>query len=193
MVSNDLELFERIKKGDEAAFETLFRAYFKPLCHFAYKIVKDVIISEEIVQDLFFNFWEKRKKLELYTSLKSYLFKSVHNNSLKYLRHQKIVIDYEAKVKNYQPQPFELQENYAEIGEMICIINQTLDEVPERTREIFLLNRDEGLKYQEIAEKLNISVKTVEAHITSLLKLLRVNLKDYMLTALMILITQVYN
>jgi RNA polymerase sigma-70 factor, ECF subfamily len=181
MSVNDLELFERIKKNDEAAFEMLFRTYYKTLCYFAYKIVKDSIVAEEIVQDLFSHFWEKRGSMELFTSVKSYLFKSVHNNSLKYLRHQKIVIEHQTKVKIDQPLPFELQENYAEIGEMMHIINQTLEEVPQRTREIFQLNRDEGLKYQEIADKLNISIKTVEAHITSLLKLLRINLKDYMI------------
>jgi RNA polymerase sigma-70 factor, ECF subfamily len=180
MVTNDLELFERIRIGDELAFELLFRTYFKSLCHFAFKIVKDVAVSEEIVQNLFYNIWEKRKKLELSTSVKSYLFKSVHNNSLKYLRHQKIVFDYEAKIKSNQNPPFELQENIAEIGEMMLIIQQTLDEVPARTKEIFQLNRDEGLKYQEIAEKLDISIKTVEAHMTSVLKLLRANLKEYL-------------
>ncbi len=180
MVTNDLELFERIRNGDELAFEFLFRTYFKSLCHFAFKIVKDVTVSEEIVQNLFFHIWDKRKKLELSTSVKAYLFKAVHNNSLKYLRHQKIVFNYETKIKDNQSPPFELQENFSEIGEMMHIIQKTLEEVPERTREIFQLNRDEGLKYQEIADKLNISVKTVEAHITSILKLLRTNLKEYM-------------
>jgi RNA polymerase sigma-70 factor (ECF subfamily) len=181
MSINDLELFGRIRKDDEAAFESLFRTYYKSLCYFAYKIVKDNIVAEEIVQDLFFHIWEKRVTIELFTSVKSYLFKSIHNNSLKYLRHQKIVIEHQTKVKSDQVLPFELQENYAEIGEMMHIINQTLEEVPQRTREIFQLNRDEGLKYQEIAEKLDISVKTVEAHITSILKLLRKNLKDYLI------------
>jgi len=180
MATTDLELFERLKKGDENAFESLFRLYYKSLCYFANKILKDSAASEEIVQDIFFYIWEKRENLNLVTSIKSYLFKSVHNNSLKYLRHQKIVADYEVKAKNNQENSFELQENYAEIGEMIHIINETLAEVPVRTREIFELNRKGGLKYIEIAEKLDISVKTVEAHMTTMLKLLRKNLKDYL-------------
>jgi RNA polymerase sigma-70 factor, ECF subfamily len=179
-MATDLELFERIKKGEEVAFESLFRMYYKSLCYFSFKIVKDSIAAEEIVQDIFFYVWEKRETLSLTTSVKSYLFKSVHNNSLKLLRHRKIVADYETKAKNSPDAAFELQENYAEIGEMIHIINRSLEEAPFRTREIFELNRNEGFKYQEIAEKMNISVKTVEAHMTQMLKMLRKNLKEYL-------------
>ncbi len=187
MSFTDLELLQRIRKGDEKAFETLFRTYYKSLCLFAHKILKDDVVAEEIVQDIYYYVWDKRETLELTTSVKSYLFKSVYNNSLKNIRHQKIVKNYEAKVGN-EDTSFELQENYAEIGEMMHIIKLTLDQVPERTREIFELNRNEGLKYQEISDKLNISIKTVEAHMTSILKLFRENLKDYMMVVLLFLI-----
>jgi RNA polymerase sigma-70 factor, Bacteroides expansion family 1 len=187
MSFTDLELLSRIKKSDEKAFETLFRTYYKSLCLFAYKILKDNVTAEEIVQDIFYYVWEKREDLELTTSVKSYLFKSVYNNSLKNIRHQKIVKNYEAKAIIEGPS-FELQENYAEIGEMMHVIQLTLEQVPERTREIFELNRNEGLKYQEISEKLNISIKTVEAHMTSILKQFRENLKDYMMLLLLFLI-----
>lgn len=183
----DMELIERIRKGDERAFESLFRCYYKTLCFFANKIVKDAIVAEEIVQDIFYHIWEKRSSLDVTTSVKSYLFKSAHNNSLKYLRHQKIVVGYEERVKTSTEPQYELQENYAEIGEITHIISQTLEQVPERTRDIFNLNRTEGLKYNEIAEQLNISVKTVEAHITSVLKILRENLKEYLAMVLLLL------
>ena len=181
MSFNDLEILERIRHGDEKAYERLFREYYKSLCHFSYKIVKETVIAEEIVQDIFYYLWDKRGSLELSISLKSYLFKSVHNNSLKHLRHQKIVIDHASKVKYREANSFDVQENYVEMAEITHIIQQTLQEVTERTREIFQLNRNEGLKYQEIADQLNISVKTVEAHITNVLKLFRENLKDYLL------------
>jgi RNA polymerase sigma-70 factor, ECF subfamily len=179
MSLTDLELIERVQKGDEKAFEMLFRTYYNSLCLFVHKILKDKEVSEEIVQDIFYYVWEKRESLELSISVKSYLFKSVYNNSLKYIRHQKIVKNYESKVEKAD-QPFELQDNNAEIGEIMHIIKFTLDQVPDRTREIFELNRNEGLKYQEISDKLQISIKTVEAHMTSILKLFRENLKEYM-------------
>jgi RNA polymerase sigma-70 factor, ECF subfamily len=187
MSLTDLELLERVRKGDEKAFETLFRTYYNSLCLFANKILKDSEVAEEIVQDIYYYFWEKRQALELTTSVKSYLFKSVYNNSLKYIRHQKIVKNYEQRVGS-EDQSFDLQENYAEMGEIIHIIKATLDQVPDRTREIFELNRNEGLKYQEISDKLAISVKTVEAHMTSILKLFRENLKEFMVFVLIFFI-----
>jgi RNA polymerase sigma-70 factor (ECF subfamily) len=186
MSLTDLELIERVRKGDEKAFESLFRTYYRSLCLFAHKIVKDSEVAEEIVQDIYYYVWEKRETLELTTSVKSYLFKSVYNNSLKHIRHQKIVKNYEQKISK-EDLPFELQENYTEIGEIIHTIKLTLDKVPKRTREIFELNRNDGLKYQEISDKLGISVKTVEAHMTSILKLFRENLKDYMMIILLFL------
>lgn len=181
MNSDDLDILKRIKLGDEKAYEMLFREYYNSLCHFSYKIVKDTVIAEEIVQDIFYYLWDKRNAIELTISLKSYLFKSVHNNSLKYLRHQKVVIDHASKVRITQENNFEIQENYAELGEITHIIHKTLNGLPERTREIFNLNRNEGLKYLEIADQLNISIKTVEAHMSNVLKLFRENLKDYLL------------
>jgi RNA polymerase sigma-70 factor, ECF subfamily len=183
---SDLDLYEKIKKGDELAFEMLFRNYYKSLCFFCNKIVKDSAVSEEIVQDFFYHFWEKRDVLVLNSSVKSYIFKSVYNNALKHLRHLKIIQEHENYVKLQDS--VQLPDNYAETGEMIHIINHTLSQVPERTREIFELNRYEGLKYQEIADKLGISVKTVEAHISNLLKSFRINLRDYLTILILIIL-----
>jgi RNA polymerase sigma-70 factor (ECF subfamily) len=180
-MTNDLELFNRIKTGDEFAFESLFKEYYKSLCIFGLKIVKDAILAEEIVEDIFFQLWEKKTTLELNTSVKSYLFKAVYNNSLKHLRHQKIVLNHESQVRSNLESGIQYPENYAETGEIMHIIRKTLEQVPEKTRQIFEQNRYEGLKYNEIAEQMGISVKTVEAHISSILKLFRENLKDYLI------------
>lgn len=181
MVSNENELLTRITKGDEKAFEILFRTYYKVLCNYSFKILKDSTAAEEIVQDIFFHIWEKKQFLDRIISVKSYLYKAAHNNSIKQLRHEKIVTEHQDWFKNDQENSFDLQENYAEIFEISHIILETINSVPERTREIFILKRDEGLKYKEIAERLKISVKTVEAHMTQILKLLREHLKDYLL------------
>jgi RNA polymerase sigma-70 factor, ECF subfamily len=184
----DLELIEKIKKGNELAFESLFRSYYKSLCLFCSNIIKDREVAEEIVQDFFYHLWDKRTLLDLNVSVKSYLFKSVYNNTLKYIRHQKIVQEHVSYVK-YLDNTLQQPDNYAEIGEMMHIINTTLTDAPERTREIFKLNRYEGLKYQEIADKLNISVKTVEAHISGILKEFRNNLKEYLTIGILFILS----
>lgn len=180
METNELELFNQIKQGDKLAFEILFRSYYKSLCVFSYRIVKDTVIAEELAQDILYQVWDKRETMVFNTSLKSYLFKAAHNNSLKFIRHKKIVQEHESYVKNSADSGIQQPDNYAETGEIMHIISQTLHQVPEKTQEIFKLNRYEGLKYHEIAEKLGISIKTVEAHMTSMLRLFRENLKDYL-------------
>jgi RNA polymerase sigma-70 factor (ECF subfamily) len=175
---SDNEILTRIKKGDEKAFEALYKSFFSMLCMFSYRYVKKTEIAEEIVQDVFYHIWEKRSQFELTTSFKSYLYKSVHNNSLKHLRHQKIVLAYENS-SAFSGSEKVTGQNILEETEVFQILHAVIDELPERTRDIFQLNRFKGLKYQEIAEYLQISVKTVEAHMSSVLKILRTRLKDY--------------
>jgi RNA polymerase sigma-70 factor, ECF subfamily len=175
---SDSEVLNRIKNGDEKAFEMLYRSYFKMLCMFSYRLVKKTEIAEEIVQDVFFHIWEKRKSFEITTSFKSYLYKAVHNNSLKHLRHQKIVVAYENSTI-FSGSEFVTGQQFLEEGEVFAILHGVIEELPDRTRDIFQLNRFKGMKYQEIADHLQISVKTVEAHMSSVLKILRTKLKDY--------------
>ncbi len=175
---SDNEILTRIKKGDEKAFETLYKSFFSTLCMFSYRYVKKTEIAEEIVQDVFFHIWEKRNQFELTTSFKSYLYKSVHNNSLKHLRHQKIVLAYENSTA-FSGSERVTGQHYLEETEVYQILHEVIHNLPERTQDIFQLNRFKGLKYQEIADQLQISVKTVEAHMSSVLKILRNKLKDY--------------
>ncbi|HEX3009706.1 MAG TPA: RNA polymerase sigma-70 factor [Bacteroidales bacterium] len=175
---SDNEILTRIKKGDEKAFEALYKGFFSMLCMFSYRYVKKTEIAEEIVQDVFYHIWEKRSQFELTTSFKSYLYKSVHNNSLKHLRHQKIVLAYENSTA-FSGSEKVTGQNILEETEVFQILHDVIDDLPERTRDIFQLNRFKGLKYQEIAEYMQISVKTVEAHMSSVLKILRTRLKDY--------------
>jgi RNA polymerase sigma-70 factor (ECF subfamily) len=175
---SDSEILARIKKGDEKAFEMLYKSFFSMLCMFSYRYVKKTDIAEEIVQDVFFHIWEKRNQFELTTSFKSYLYKSVHNNSLKHLRHQKIVLAYENST-TFSGSEKVTGQNFLEESEVYQILHGVIDELPDRTRDIFQLNRFKGLKYQQIADHLQISVKTVEAHMSSVLKILRNKLQDY--------------
>ena len=161
---------------DHREFEELFRNYFTPLMAFSRRILGDEEDAREVVHQVFINLWEKRRELDLSTSLKSYLFTSVNNRSLNVIRDRKKFSSEEVPERagewdvSTQMEAMELEEK----------IRAAIDTLPERCREIFELNRFEGLKYSEIATQLDISVKTVENQMTKALKLLREQLGKYL-------------
>lgn len=175
---SEISTGEKIKNGDIAAFEKVFREYYAPLTLFAVSLVKDRDTAEEIVQDFFYVFWKNRAKIDIQTTLKNYFFQSVRNKALKYLRHQTVKKKYKTHVADSQSVTCEFyQPNIYDLQELENRINKVLDKLPANGSKIFRMNRFEGLKYNEIAEKLNISVKTVEANISKALKHLREELK----------------
>lgn len=139
---------------------------------------------ENIVQDVFLVFWEKKDELELSCTLTTYLFTLVKNRCLNFLRHKLIEEEYNAQMKEelgFKLYALESMEySYHSEKELQEIIQRALDTLPERCREVFIKSRIEGLKYKEISEELGISVNTVENHIVTALKKLRVELKDYL-------------
>lgn len=172
------KLTESIKTLNKATFEEAFRSYFTPLCSFAQKYIHDIDEAKDIVHNVFINLWNKREEIDLNTSLKSYLFQGVHNRSLNYIRdHKKIVqfdtLQSEGEIGNYIESKDHLESEEAE-GR----INRALDDLPDKCKEIFLMNRFDGLKYREVAEKLDISIKTVETQMSRALKTLRERLSD---------------
>ena len=140
--------------------------------------MKDSDQAEEIVQELFCQLWENRKSLKIHTSIKAYLYKATYFNSLQVLRKKGIknqYVDYIKNTKSEQSQP----SNLVEENEIYSIVQKTLTSLPNRCGQIFKMSRFEGLKYQEIADQLSISIKTVEANMGKALKAFRKNLKDY--------------
>jgi RNA polymerase sigma-70 factor, ECF subfamily len=177
-MTRDIEIIRRIRQGDKSEFESLFRSSYVSLVHYAKTILKDQDSAEEIVQDLFFRLWQNREKLNIESSLKGYLFRAVHNKCLHHISHSRIVERYEAEAA-HSDEP--LNENPVEIiqfGELQKKIALILERLPERCSLIFCMNRFEGLKYNEIAEKLSVSVKTVEANMGKALKEFRKELKE---------------
>lgn len=172
------ELFERIKKNDEKAFEILFHKYYGHLCSFATKIINDDVASEEIVQDFFVKLWEKREQFFIETSIKNYFFRSVKNLCLNFIQHNKTKIKYAQTVISEVENNFSDDSNYPEI-DLAEKIEESINSLPEKRQEIFRLSRQEGLKYHEIAKKLNISIKTVETQMSLAMKTLRDKLKKY--------------
>lgn len=170
-------LFDKICQDDEKAFEKLFHRFYAPLCLYASKITEDDIAAEEIVQDFLVKLWERRKQLSIDTSVKSYLFRSVKNLCINHIKHNKIRIQH-AKSVIAGAEANHYSDNFIEV-DLAQKIEESINTLPEKRREIFRLSREEGLKYREIAEKLNISIKTVEAQMGLAIKTLRDKLKNY--------------
>jgi RNA polymerase sigma-70 factor, ECF subfamily len=165
---------------DEHALESLFREHFTGLCTFAAGYVKDDEAAKEIVQDAFVNLWEKRQSIDLSKPVRSYLSTSVRNRCLNYLRDNKkfssdLLALENLSYESVYDQPDKLVE--ADISNQISL---AIDELPEKCREIFMLSRNHHLKYQQIAGKLNISVKTVETQMSKALQHMRHRLAEYL-------------
>lgn len=182
---SDPEIFLQIKKGDEAAFSRLFDGYYSALCFYAGKYLGDMDQSRSLVQQLFVDLWLNKDKVEIKQSVKSYLFRSVKNRCIDHLRKEKINIGISAPAYDLNQIPFRDLVEEAELNDRI---NASINKLPEKCREVFLLCRYEGLKYAEIAQKLNISVKTVEMQMGIALKKLRESLSDYQMINLLVFV-----
>ena len=170
-------LINKVKQGDIIAYETLFHNYYSYLCAFATKVILNPEAAEEIVQDFFVKLWENRTDITIDTSVKNYLFRSVKNRCLNHIKHEKVKLQHTENVlKNTQNH--QTNHQFYEVY-LADEIERSIEELPAKRREIFRLSRQEGLKYREIAERMNLSVKTVEAQMGLAIKYLREKLKKY--------------
>lgn len=169
--------FAPIAAGDRSAFEALFKLHYRPLCAFAIQYVKDMDQAEDLVQDLFFRLWMDREKTKVTSSLKSYLFQAVRNRCLNVLKVQGRLRSLVEEVDDGMEEEVRTEDEHAERA---ARVNAAIDSLPEERRKVFKLSRHEGLKYHEIAERLGISVKTVENQMGKALKTLREELADLM-------------
>ncbi|RYU97174.1 RNA polymerase sigma-70 factor [Emticicia agri] len=180
MQLSEQEIVGAIRQGNERIFETIFRKYYQSLCNYANSMLKEMDEAEEIVQNLFSGIWEKRAELEISISLKSYLYRAVHNHCLNRIKHLKIREEYQQYASNYHENSYESVGQSVMKNELERRIEEAIEKLPEQCRLIFRLSRFEELKYHEIAEKLGISPKTVENQIGKALKILRTDLAEYL-------------
>ena len=180
---NELFILTKIKEGDIKAFEEIFRRYYSPLCWYATGITGEMEAAEEIVEELFYVFWKDREHLQIFQSIKSYLYRATRNEALQYCQHREVRERYREYVlaDNVSEQVSDphRQLEYEELQE---VIRHTLDKLPGRRLRIFEMHRMEGKKYAEIASSLSLSVKTVEAEMTKALRTLRNEIDNYILT-----------
>ncbi len=171
---------ETIQSGNESAFEMIFKAYYQPLCRYAYSFLSDKEEAEEVVQSAFITVWEKRKRIDIQTSFKSYLYRMVRNGCLNVIKHEKVKQQYVAHELAVTEVSHESVSQKVYATELEMKITEAMKALPEQCRLVFQLSRFEELKYQEIADQLNISIKTVENHMGKALKIMREQLKEYL-------------
>lgn len=183
---DEFELFERIKLRDKAAFDILFRKYYATLCRFSYAMCLSEEDAEECIQDLFVRLWEKSSVVNIEVSLKAYLYTSARNYTLNAIKKRQAerncLNEYS---ENREPQEQDEKISEVEIGQLIQMGVNTL---PEKCREIFILCKQEGLTYEEIAEYLNISKKTIDNQMGIALRKLRDYLQPRVKRLLIILL-----
>ena len=170
----------------EADLESLFKQHFKFLCNFANQYVEDLDIAQDICQRVFINLWEKRQDIDPNKSVKSYLFTSVKNKCLNYIRDNK---KFRSKVLDLDCGDFDLtvEQDSLSGDDLTDRINSALAELPPKCRLVFEMSRIQGMKYREIAEELELSQKTVEAHMSKAIKTMRERLKDYFVWLLILI------
>lgn len=178
----------RLSVGDEQVFELLYRKYFVRLCAFANKFLFDPQLSEEVVQDVFFNLWKNRKNIKDDGTIKSYLFQSIHNKSINQLERQKVINKNSELIRFVYANSSEFDVHESLLAkELQKRSSEIIENLAPQCRKIFMMSRTLGKTHHEIADELQISIKTVETQISRALKKLRSELSEYMAIILIIL------
>jgi len=181
------KVLQNLKNGDTNAFESVFKFLYEPLVHFADEYISDLESARNIVQNIFMRLWEKHTLVDPDSNLKSYLYMATRNACLSHMRHLRVETAYFEKslrsIDNLQLNYDALEElniDQIDFSQLEKLIRETIDSLPERCREVFIMSRYDEMKNKEIALKLDITVKAVEANITRALAKLRENTKDYL-------------
>lgn len=168
-----------LSRDREAEFERVFKKHFKGLHAYACTILRDDIMAEEMVQNVFCRLWEKTDHIEIKESVSGYLYRSVYHESLNYIKHLKVRDAYQTYAIN-QMEHSNNTAHHLELKELEQRLDSALKELPEKCRTIFQMSRFEELKYQEIADRLQLPLKTVENQMGKALRLLRLKLVDFL-------------
>lgn len=177
---------KRVRSKEISDFDQLYLFYYPKLVRFSREYVFSLEDAENLVQDVFMVLWEQRKEIDV-EHISSYLFRLVKNKSVDFLRHKIMSTEKKQVIRDSQLKEYEhhlhaaeqFNEGFLREEDMESIINNAIQSLPERCRDIFLLSRFEGMTHQQIADKFDISSNTVNNHITLAMKKLRVALKDF--------------
>ena len=184
------EWLQSLKAGKESALQKIFKHYYKYLVVTGYNITGDNEKAKDLVQDVFFELWKKRDRIDIQSSLKSYLRRAVVNRSLNYIKSQKRFDFGEENFDKQTPDKAVSAQKKLEAEDLKVAINNAIDSLPTKCKAIFILSRFEKLSHKEIAAKLDISTKTIENQITKALKIVRATVAKYETLGILLLIIQ---
>ncbi|MDL2228192.1 RNA polymerase sigma-70 factor [Bacteroidales bacterium OttesenSCG-928-K03] len=174
----NIDIIKKLREGNHNAFEMIFKEWYSALCEYAFSILQNDDDTQDVVQKFFCKFWDKREQIEIHTSIKSYLYRSIHNDCMNVIKQRKTRADY----INYSVQEIDINytDNNIITNELNVNIQNAIEKLPPRCKEVFLLSRINNLSYSEISRTMDISVGTVETQMVKALKFLRNELKDYL-------------
>lgn len=169
-------LLELIKKGDQQAFSSIYDRFAVLLYVYACRICKDEVIAEDIIQEIFVSLWDKRRDIQLKSSLSAYLYTAVRYKFFDLVAKNKVRSDYVDEFKKFVEIGYYCTDDYINEKELIALVEAEVSKLPSKMQEVFILSRNEGLSHKEISTLLLISEKTVKNQLTNALKILRVKL-----------------
>ncbi|MDR2980373.1 MAG: RNA polymerase sigma-70 factor [Bacteroidales bacterium] len=184
----NLKEIEGLRNGDYKTFESMFTTWYKPLYLYAYSIIRDQENAEDIVQKMFCKLWDQSPKIEIHTSLKSYLYRIVHNDCLNWIKRRDTLAEHHQYLSYAGEKSTNSTESQLMLRDLEKQVETAIESLPPRCREVFKLSRFEHLSYLEISQKLNITPNTVETQIVKALRLLRTALKDFLMVLVWLLV-----
>lgn len=175
----ELLIFRRMAEGDKEAFRFFFDKYYADLVNFVNLYLHNPLAAEDVVQDIFIWFWDKRNKIEIETSVKAYLIRASKNKSLNYLRGERRKLHFQEKLNQQDGAGPELPDDFLDAAQIRLLMQQAFDKLPGRVREIFLMGKERKMTYAQIAQELGIAEKTVENQMGIALKKIREQLRPF--------------
>ncbi|MRX68512.1 RNA polymerase sigma-70 factor, ECF subfamily [Flavobacterium resistens] len=184
--SFEFNLFQSFKEGDETAFKYFYDKYFKRIQSFSFQFVNDIDEAENLAQEALLHLWQNRENIESINGIQAFLFTYAKSKCLNLIRHNKVKDKFKNDHLNYKQRELDIevlnsiQFDTLELTELERIIQESISDLPAKTRAVFIKKRFENKKNAEIAEEMGVTLKAVEAHMTKALKILKTKLSDYL-------------